>query len=73
MAERVFADACRTPDHPFHLNHEDYTLYEIGTFDDAAGSLGAIPIQMIVSATSVLSITRKLDIVENEKGISTNG
>ena len=33
-AHRSFEDTCNTPDHPFNKHPTDYTLFEVGTFDD---------------------------------------
>lgn len=35
MAARSFEDACNDETHQFHKHPADYTLFEIGTFDDA--------------------------------------
>ena len=34
MAQRTFADCVNAPDHQFHLHPEDYTLFDLGSFDD---------------------------------------
>lgn len=34
MAQRDFANNCQIPDHSFTIAPGDYTLYEIGSFDD---------------------------------------
>lgn len=34
MMERLFIDACNDPKHPFSKHPEDYTLFELGEFDD---------------------------------------
>lgn len=39
MAERVFTDCVNSDDHQFGRHPEDYTLIEIGTFDDKDGLL----------------------------------
>jgi len=63
MAQRVFADAVRQTDHPFHKNPDDYTLYEIGTFDDASGQImPSKKIQMIASASEILLLQAAAEI-----------
>lgn len=37
MAKRVFADCVNSDTHQFGLNPLDYTLYELGQFDDSNG------------------------------------
>lgn len=37
MAKRVFADCINSDSHQFGLNPSDYTLFELGQFDDANG------------------------------------
>jgi len=39
QAVRVFADCCNDDGHQFGKHPEDYTLFEIGTFDDHEGKL----------------------------------
>lgn len=37
MGERDFADACNEPKHAFGRNPADYTLFEMGTFEQDTG------------------------------------
>lgn len=37
MAIRVFTDSVNDPHHQFNKHPEDYTLFEIGIFDDETG------------------------------------
>ncbi len=39
QAVRVFSDMVNDPTHAFGKHPEDYTLFEIGTFDDREGRL----------------------------------
>lgn len=39
MAKRTFADCCNDPDHAFGKHPEDYTLFQIGSFNDATCEL----------------------------------
>ncbi len=39
QAVRVFSDMCNSDDHAFGKHPEDYTLFEIGTFDDREGKV----------------------------------
>lgn len=38
-ASRTFADACADTNHAFYKHAADYTLFSIGTFDDADGKI----------------------------------
>lgn len=38
VAERAFKKAVNTPDTGFFDNPEDYTMFELGTFDDEKGA-----------------------------------
>lgn len=38
-AIRAFETACSKPDHAFHIHAADYTLFEIGTFDESNACL----------------------------------
>lgn len=38
QATRAFSDAVNTDDHPFNRHPGDYTLFEIGTYDDNSGN-----------------------------------
>lgn len=38
-AERAFRNACIQQEHPFCHNAEDYTLFQLGDFDDNTGML----------------------------------
>ena len=49
-ATRMFVQACATPDHQFAKAVGDFTLYEIGSFDDVSGevvSLGTGPLRLM--------------------------
>lgn len=35
---RMFSEACRTPDHGFFAHAGDYTLFELGVWDDSSGN-----------------------------------
>lgn len=39
MAIRAFSDLVKQEKHPFHLHPEDYTLFEIGEYDDTSGRI----------------------------------
>lgn len=37
LARRAFSDSINDPNHHFHNHPMDYTLYNIGEFDDSCG------------------------------------
>lgn len=41
MAQRTFSDAVADSKHSFGIHPEDYTLFEIGFFDDNSGVISA--------------------------------
>lgn len=43
MAVRVFSDCVNSKDHQFGLHPGDYTLFELGTWDDSVGVLAPLP------------------------------
>lgn len=38
VASRMIADACQEPNHNFNRHAADYTLFELGDFDDLTGT-----------------------------------
>lgn len=42
-AIRNFNDAAQDPQTTFNKHPEDFTLYQIGTFDDNTGNISALP------------------------------
>lgn len=56
MALRGFMDACSSPDHEFAKHASDYTLFEIGSFDEATGILVPLPShERVASALELVS------------------
>lgn len=43
LAIRSFENEVRNPDSPMHTNPEDYTLFQLGEFDDDTGSIKELP------------------------------
>ncbi|AXL14819.1 nonstructural protein [Microviridae sp.] len=39
MAMRTFADCCNNPEHAFGKHPHDYTLFQIGEFDDETAAI----------------------------------
>lgn len=42
QAVRMFSDACMQEDHAFHKHASDYTLFEIGAFDEESGTFSTL-------------------------------
>ena len=55
QALRTFTDMVNNPEHPFHKHAEDYTLYELGTFDEVTGE---------ITWNGVYSMTNGLEVKE---------
>ncbi len=36
QALRAFSDTCNEPDHPFYKHAEDFTLFELGAYDNTS-------------------------------------
>lgn len=50
VAVRMFCSAVRDNAHDFHKYAEDYSLFEIGAFDESSGELtGTVPEQRITA------------------------
>ena len=55
LATRAFADACADSRSPMAQYPEDYSLYELGTFDPSSGQiLGHRLPSLVVSAVSII-------------------
>lgn len=61
VAERAFTQAVNTPETQFNANPEDFTLFELGTFDDkdATFNIYAAPISVVKAIT-----VKKVDVKE---------
>lgn len=51
-ALRSWTEACNEPTSPFCKFPEDFTLYEVGTFDDLEGRIKELPVPHKVSTAS---------------------
>lgn len=58
-ATRMFVQACTTSDHQFAKAAGDYTLYELGVFDDVSGQ--------VVSNSEPLRIMNGFEALEASK------
>lgn len=60
LATRAFADACADPRSPMAQYPEDYSLYQIGSFDPSAGKLDGVQLPVLVcSAVEVLAMVKR--------------
>ena len=64
MARRVFSDCINSPEHQFNKNPSDYTLFEIGLFDDNTGLIALLPQgpQKIVAGIELVIDTQPLHL-----------
>ncbi len=55
MAVRVFTDCCKSEKHQFGVNPGDYTLFELGVFNDGNATVQALPSSVkVVNGLEVL-------------------
>ncbi len=54
MAMRVFSDCVNSDDHQFGKHPGDYTLFELGGFDDGAGEIAAVPAVKVCNGLEVV-------------------
>lgn len=54
VALRSFAGACRDPEHEFSKFPEDFTLFELGAFDDSTGEFDCYPAPQSVVVGAVI-------------------
>lgn len=68
QAERTFGDCINSPKHQFSHHPHDYTLFEIGEFDDSSGNTtnSHIPLGNGVEFISAKKIELIQDIDEHE-------
>lgn len=71
VAIRTFADCVNSPDHNFGRHPEDYSLFCIGSFDDAAGVVAAArePV-LVVQALQLkaeVPVLSQLDMLDRER------
>jgi len=55
IALRTFGEVCLNPESPLHKYPEDFSLYEIGSYDPASGELKTIQPKHLASAAAVIS------------------
>lgn len=60
LAMRGLVDACADPKSPFRQHAEDYTLYELGTFDETTGEVKGHKLpEYVMSAVEAMAMVRK--------------
>jgi len=52
-AERAFVSAVRSPEHQFSKHVGDYSLYRLGSWDDASGLFVGVDPELILSGLQV--------------------
>lgn len=65
MAMRIFGDCVNSKDHQFGVHPEDYTLFDIGSFDDKTGIVGDLE-GRCVCANGLEVVTREVPSVQDE-------
>lgn len=62
VAQRMFTQAAHEPTSNFHLHAEDYTLFELGNFDDGTGTIS--PHEANKSLCTAQSVQHSMHAVE---------
>lgn len=53
VAMRMMSDCIARDGHPYHAHPADYTLYEIGAFDEVTGAILAAELRCIASLANM--------------------
>ena len=64
MALRTFSECANAPDHQFYKHPGDFTLVEIGGFDDSSGRIS--PYDVLISIGTALEFKTARQINENQ-------
>lgn len=59
FAVRIFSDDCNNPESAFWMHPEDYTLFELGSFDVETGN--------IEKQATPLAVVKAIDLIDPEK------
>lgn len=62
LAVRIMANSVNDPEHPFCLNPEDYSLYEIGVFDELTGKV--TPHEAPIHILNLVELKKHLETTE---------
>lgn len=65
-AVRSFSDAVNSSDHQFHKHATDYSLWMIGSYDDANGHLVGVEPERVITALECLAD----DVLPPEKRVA---
>ena len=63
QATRLFEDELRRPESDMGRHPEDYSLFQIGTFDDSSGSVEPANFSCLARAHEILALENNLDKV----------
>lgn len=68
-AIRSFQQACKDPNTGLHQSPQDYTLYYVGTYNDADGktSNSDVPIR-VITATQAINAIQLINKLEDNNG-----
>lgn len=67
VAKRTFADCVNGQDHTFSKNPADYTLFEIGEFNDQNAQITIKTLTSLGNGVEFLQVIEKLEDAENAK------
>jgi len=68
QAHRLFSDAVNDPKHVFGTHPEDYSLFEIGLYDDVTAKLEPFGPELIVTGLQVVRGEVQQDLALAEAG-----
>ncbi len=66
---RGFKEACETDGHQFMKHAEDYSLWHIGTFDEALGVLEGFTARKVAMASSFTNYSLQFDGPQTVQGL----
>ncbi len=64
MAMRIFGDCVNSKDHQFGAHPQDYTLFDIGSFDDRTGIVGDLDSRCVCA--NGLEVVREVSSREDD-------
>ena len=71
MAQRLFSDACKDPQHKFGLHPEDYHLFAACSFDDETGVVTPyMPLRPVVDGLQVVGVSVVPEEVQKALGMT---
>jgi len=70
MASRTFGDCVNSADHQFGLHPEDYTLFQIGLYDDSTGIISGLEARCVIANGVEL---KRVEVDPSQESLPVNG